>query len=225
MSLQYVFAAALAAPLLFPSASAWAGASLVVDDATMTPHGHCQVESWARAHAPGQEFSAVPACNWGNTEVGLGLSHYTRPSHGPVASLGLKRLLRDFDQHDWGVGASFGASWDGASNRFDGWNLNLPASVAIDAQRRTVMHANLGWSDSRGDAGAITAGIGLEHVLTERWTLLGELYGDHRGSTGGQFGMRRAIGQATHLDLLIGHQDGLQQAPWLTVGLNVLLPN
>ena len=167
----------------------------------------------------------MPACNWANTEVGLGLSHDTHSSHGPLATLGLKRLFRDFDQHAWGVGASFGATWNGANNRLDGWNLNLPASFAIDDQRHTVLHANLGWSDSRDSSGSITAGIGLEQVLTESWTLLGEIYGDHRGSTGSQFGVRRAIGQTTTLDLLAGHQDDRQQAPWLTVGLNILLPN
>lgn len=217
--------AILMAGLLACAFQAHAGASLLVDDAATTPRGSCQVEAWTRAYAPGQELTAVPACTLAGTEYGLGFSHYANPSHGPVISLGLKRLFRDFDQHDWGLGASLGATWSGAHDRIDGWNINLPASFALDAERQTVLHANLGWTELRDTPGALTGGVGVERVLDERWTLLAEAYGDHRGGFATQLGLRRAINDTASLDLLLGHQDDMKHAPWFTLGLNVLLPN
>jgi hypothetical protein len=225
MPLKHAFAMMFVATLPACAYQAHAGASLFVDDAATTPEGRCQVEAWARAYAPGQEFTAVPACTHTGTEFGLGASHYTRPSLGPIVNLGAKRLFRDFDQHDWGIGASFGATWNGADDRLDGWNLNLPVSFALDPERRTVVHANLGWSDLRHSPGALTGGLGIERALTEDWTLLAEAYGDHRGGFGTQLGVRRTLGDTASLDLLLGHQDGMRHAPWFTLGFNVLLPN
>lgn len=211
--------------LLLLASNVRAGASLTVDDATVTPRGRCQVEAWARAYAPGQKLSAAPACNWGGSEFGLGISQYARPSHGPIVNLGLKHLFRDFDEHDWGIGASVGVLWNGRHDHHDGWNVNLPASFALDAQRVAVMHANLGWSKSRDALGALTGGLGIERVFNDSWTLLAEVYGDHRGGFGSQIGVRHALGSDASLDVLWGHQDDMRQTPWLTLGVNVLFPN
>lgn len=51
---------AIAFVLTTLAAEARAGGSLFVDDATVTPSGRCQVETWARAYTPGQELTAVP---------------------------------------------------------------------------------------------------------------------------------------------------------------------
>ncbi len=69
-----------------------AGGSLFVDDATLTPSGRCQVETWARAYTPGQELTAVPACTLAGTElslgISLGISDFFNPTRGPIAVLG-----------------------------------------------------------------------------------------------------------------------------------------
>lgn len=223
MSLKPTFAL-IVATLPAYALPAHAGASLFVDDATITPAGRCQIESWARTYTPRQEFTAVPACHWAGTEFALGVTQYTHPSHGPVANLGLKRLFRDVDQHAWGVGASLGASWDGARDHLDGWTVNLPASIALTADRRVVMHVNLGRSAVRGAPDAFTGGIGVEHALGDAAWLLAEAHGDHWGGRGGQLGLRRSLGASANLDLLVGHQHGTSHGSWLTVGLNVLLP-
>ena len=202
---------------------AQAGASLLVDDAAVTPRDRCQLEAWARTYAPGQELTAVPACNFDGTEFGLSVSQFGRPSHGPILNLGAKRLFRDFDAHDWGVGMSVGATWSGEHGRLDGWNLNLPVSVALDSQRRTIVHANVGWNHLRDRGGALTGGLGLEQVLSERWTLLAEGYTDH--TTTAQLGLRRSLGENASLDVLVAHQGGANAGPWLTLGFNVLLPD
>lgn len=211
------------ATLLVDSFDAHAGASLFVDDATITPRGRCQVESWSRLYAPGQELTAVPACNWDGTEFSLGVSRYPDSSNGPVLNLGLKRLFRDFDVDDWGIGASLGATWNGASNHLDGWNVNLPASFALDPQRRVVLHANLGWLKLRNARATLTGGVGIELVLDEHWTALAEAYSDRHVAT--QAGLRRSLGRYASLDLLVGRQRGLPHASWMTFGWNVLLPD
>ncbi len=202
---------------------AHAGASLYVDDASVTPRGHCQVESWVRGYAPGTEFASVPACNIRGTEFGLGVNAFGHPSGGPIVNLGVKRTFRDFDAQRWGIAASIGASWDGAHQRFDGWSANVPASVALDADHRTVVHANLGWSKPRHARGRVTRGLGIEQRLDERWSLLGEAYADH--TTVAQIGLRRAIGDSASLDLLAGLRDGTAPASWLTLGFNIALAN
>lgn len=224
MLFKFLFAIAMAA-LLAHTHDARAGASLLVDDATTAPARRCQVEAWLRAYAPSQELTAVPACNLGGTEFGLSLSGYAGHSQDAIAGFGAKRLLHDFERDDWGLGLALGLNWNLSRARFDGWNLNLPASVALDPQRRTLLHFNLGWSEPRDARGAITGGVGLERALTRDWTALAEAYGDHRGGFAAQAGLRRRLGDDASLDLLIGHQRGLAHAPWLTLGVNVLLPN
>ncbi len=204
---------------------AQAGASLYVDDAAITPAGHCQAESWARVRAPGQAFTVVPACHWAGTEFGLGISRERNPSQGPQFDLGIKRPLRAVESRRWGVSWSAGAGWDGARHRPAGWNLNLPASFAADREQRTWIHANLGWNQPRDASGALTGGLGIEHAFGERWSVLAEIFGERHGGAGAQLGARRTLGDSASLDLLLGSQEGLREAPWITLGFNVLLPH
>jgi hypothetical protein len=172
-----------------------------------------------RIYSPGQEFTTVPACNLAGTEFGLGFSHFTHPRATGLWNPSVKHVFRDFDTHSWGIGLSAGAVWGSRADRWANWSANVPVSIALDPDRDVVLHANLGWIKPEGRAGGVTGGIGMEVVLGTSWTLLAEAYDDHRGTAIGQFGFRRAIGDATSLDLLLG-QDGLGNGPWLTLGFN-----
>lgn len=222
MPLKYPFVLLLA---MLPACAfeARAGASLFVDDAAVTPRGRCQVETWARIYFPGREATAVPACNVGGTEFGLGISHYGHPVYGPVFNLGAKHVFHDLDAHGWGIGASLGTTWNSGHRDWEGWNLNVPASFALDPQHRTVVHANVGWNKLRHRKGRPTGGLGVEHVLDDRWTLLAEAYTDHVVLA--EAGVRRQIGENASFDVLVGHQGGANAGPWLTLGFNVLLPD
>ncbi|WP_305805803.1 hypothetical protein [Stenotrophomonas sp. YIM B06876] len=203
---------------------AHAGASLLVDDASITAHGHCQVESWIRAHSPGQELTSVPACNAAGIEFGLGYSHYTQAGTGNLWSLAAKHLFRDFDTQPWGLGLSVNAGWDGNAGRWTNGSVNLPLSIALDPDRKAVLHLNIGWSKPEAQPAALTGGIGSEWVLGPSWTLLAEMYAVHRGPTLAQLGLRHALSNATSLDVLAGHQRGQQGGSWLTLGLNFDFP-
>ncbi len=210
--------------LSLPAGDSRAGGSLFVDDATLTPFGRCQVETWARAYTPGQELTAVPACTLAGTELSLGISDFFNPSRGPIVVLGLKRLLHDFDTEPWGLGISVGAIWSADTDRLESWNLILPYSLALDPKRGAVLHANLGWNDPRGSNGAIIGGLGVEIALAQDWVLLGEALGDTAGDFIAQFGVRRSLSRDLSLDFLVGTQDSLDETPWFTVGFNIVLP-
>lgn len=210
--------------LFMPPALAHAGTSLFIDDAAVTPAGHCQVESWARAYSPGREFTVVPACNIAGTEFGVGLSHYSQPVSSNTWSVGIKHLFRDIDTQSWGMAVSLGASRDDMPERTTNWSVNVPISIALDANHDALLHANVGLSKNHGQHAAVTGGVGLELAVAESWNLLGELYGDHHHTVLGQLGLRRALSEHTSLDMLIGHQDEKRSSPWVTLGLNITFP-
>lgn len=197
-----------------------ASASLFVDDATITPTGQCQVESWTRAYFPVQEFTAVPACNFANSEFGLGVSHFTHPKAARYWSVGAKRVFRYVGPQSWGIGVSTGAAWDSSTDRWANWSLNVPVSVALGPNGDLLVHANVGWIKHNGQQGGLTGGVGLEVAMGDAWTGLAEAHDDRKGTTTTQLGVRRALGDAASLDLLVG-QDGLDSGPWLTVGFNI----
>lgn len=213
----------IAALSLVPMTAARAGASLYVDDAGTVAAGHCQLESWLRGSAPGRELTAVPACDAAGTELGLGLSDYARPHAPQIAAFGAKRVLHAAASQRWALAAALGANWNPRHGEFDGWNLNLPLSLSDAAQRRH-WHFNLGWNAPRHARDGVTAGIGLEHATRGEWSVLAEIFADQHGGRGGQFGLRRGFGDGHSVDVLIGDRNDGGRSPWLTLGLNLLLP-
>lgn len=213
----------IAALLLAPMGAARAGASLFVDDAATVAPGHCQLESWLRASAPGRELTLVPACDTAGTELGLGLSDYAQPHAPRIAAFGAKRVLHAAASQRWAVAAAIGANWNPRHGAFDGWNLNLPLSLA-DATQRSHWHFNLGWNAPRHQPDAVTAGIGLERSVHADWLVLAEVFADHRNGRGAQLGLRRGFGAGHSVDVLIGDRNDDGRSPWLTLGFNFLLP-
>ena len=203
---------------------AHAGASLLVDDAAVTPAGRCQVESWVRGYSHGRELTAVPACNYAGTEFSLGVSDFFKPGTGPLLNLGAKHLWRDFDEETFGIGASMGATWSAASGRVEIESFNIPASFAFDAQRNLVLHANLGWIDTRDTSHGLTGGVGLERVVTTTSVLLVEFYAQPDRVNIGQLGVRHTVNESINIDLLVGHQNHVANGSmFVTLGFNILL--
>jgi len=201
------------------------GGSLLVDDAAVTPAGHCQLEAWARAYNPGRELTAVPACNHAGTEYSLGVSDFLDPSSGPLFSLGVKRLWRDVDQATVELGASFGAIWNASDSRANTWYFNFPASFALDAEHRGRVHANLGLLDSSTAGRGPTAGLGIELPCDARSLLLAEVYVQPDHFHLGEMGWRHSLTDTVSIDLLVGHQgSGVGNLWFTTVGISVPLP-
>ncbi|MCW0201189.1 MAG: hypothetical protein OJI74_04910 [Rhodanobacter thiooxydans] len=215
---------ALCLPWLLAARALHAGASLYVDDAGTTPEGHCQVESWTRVHAPGQEWSMLPACTRRGVEYSLGVNRFGRAGE-TLFTRGIKHTLRDPEGQAWGVALSFGAAWNARRGRLDGWSANLPVTLVLDAQGQTRLHVNVGWNKPRGAHGTPTGGLGLQRRLGGRWSLLAETYADGHGDPAWQLGTRASFGEAVSVDLLLGCTPDRQHGRWFTLGLNVALPD
>jgi hypothetical protein len=210
--------------LALATGSAHAGASLLVDDAAVTPAGRCQVETWARAYSHGQELTAVPACNYAGTEFSLAVSDFFKPGTGPLLNLGAKHLWRDFGQASFGIGTSVGATWNADNERVEILSFSIPASIALDTQRNLVLHANLGWLDTRGIGQGLNGGVGIERVVTAASVLLAEFYVQYDQVRIGQLGLRHAVNDSTNIDVLVGHQDHVANgSTFVTLGFNILL--
>ena len=208
--------------LLF-GAGANAGGSLLVDDATITPAGRCQIETWVRAFSPGQELSIAPACNRFDTEFSLGITQFFGPEYGPILSLDAKHLWRDFEGDRFGIGTSAGITYSTETDRIVAWTVNVPASFSLDEEQRLMVHVNLGWLELRGARGRATGGVGIEHALAENFSLIAEFYAQDNGLRVGQLGFNYALSDSMNLDVLIGYDDAIDNAPWVTLGLNVLM--
>ena len=201
-----------------------AGGSLLVGDASVTPMGRCQVESWAREFSTGQEVTTAPACNVSGIEFSTAASQFFNPSYGPLVNVGVKHVWRNFDQEPFGVGGSVGVAWSADSRRMALWSVNVPASFALDEQRNLVVHLNIGWLDTTDENHGLTSGVGFERTIGKHSSLMGELYAQHDGIRIAQIGWRRSLSENASLDFFVGHLHKAINGPWMaTLGFNILI--
>ncbi len=198
-----------------------AAASMVVDDAGTTLRGQCQLEAWWRAAPGGASATAVPACNLLGTEFSVGM---TEVRHGSAAlDIGAKHMLRDPEQHVWGLAVAVGLQRDWQEPQQRASYLTVPLTWSLGADGATRIHVNLGLVAQHVRSDATTAGVGLEQVLTPRWTMLAEASGDDRNGRGAQFGVRRLMGRASSVDLVVGRDRAAAPRGWITLGINLAM--
>lgn len=204
------------------SPAARAAASLMVDDASITPAGRCQLESWVRLHhRNGQERVAVAACTWAGTEWSLGLGNHSGESTRDAA-LGIKRPLPLAGTSPLQLAVALAFDHDLHHTRSRGLSLGLPMSIALGPASTVHVEAGL---RRQHDARGWTFGTGLERLLSPRWSVLGELARDVHRDTHVQFGLRRQLPSGSTLDLLHGRALGDARTHWVTLGLNLALPH
>ncbi len=199
-----------------------AAASLLVDDASITHAGQCQLESWARHTRDGLEWTAVPACTVADTEWSLGLTRLPGQSAAQWA-VGAKRVLVAPVQRRWGLAASASLGGTAHRPRSDDWNLTVPLTVALDAQDRVQLHLNLGWAHHAHVQGR-TNGVGIDVALHRDWSLLAESARDADRQRSSQLGLRRVLWTGASVDLLAGLVHHQRTTRWLTLGFNLAAP-
>ncbi len=185
----------LATGLLIGSSQALAlGGHFAVDDAALVDAGRCEVETWyTHFNGNNNEFTVLPTCNpTGQFDLGLGLSRVQEggDTHTEVALEG-KTLWRTQDDHGFGMGLAAAAIWNDDSKRVDDVELYVPLS--IPHSERLTSHYNLGWAWARDDRNAVIWGAALEYAVEGPLHLVAETWGDHRGSTRVQAGLRFAF--------------------------------
>jgi len=150
----------------------------------LLPPGACQFETWLQTSAqqPAQ-WLLVPACNLGGAiewSVGLGLQKTADGGRQDQFGLQAKTLFKELVTGSWGWGASLGLS------------RPLPGSAGRTLAAGTVMlslapsaplalHLNAGATRGAGQTARANWGAAFEYTLDERWTLVGERYGERHG--------------------------------------------
>ncbi len=205
-----------------------------VDDAEIVDRGACQVEAWH-----GERASWIlPACQpFRNVEISLGAGFIDAgDGHRDVEyAVEVKTLFRALATNSWGVGLVVGIGPDPSAAEIDGRFGDLyafvPASLSL-LDDGLILHGNVGWEWEREghehdghalDDGEhhITWGLRSDVALTERFTLIGEIFGEDRYLPAFQVGVRTHFPDAgVEVDLSWGGhtQDDLQGGGF-TVGV------
>ncbi len=210
--------------------SGWAARPFVTDDARLTTAHSCQLESWTRIYRNSHELWALPACNpTGNLELTLG-GGIAKDDGGTSRAtndfvMQAKTLFKPLETNGWGIGAAIGAirhpEISPGPNLLGNQYAYVPLSMSF-ADDLLIVHVNAGWlHDKATGKHQSTWGIGTELNLNNRWTLIGESFGNSVDNPFWQTGVRYSlIPGLLQIDSTIGQQ--LQHATehrWLSFGV------
>ena len=197
-------------------ASFAAGGSYLVDDASITTPGRCQLESWLQAFSSGKSLiEAAPACSTGAIEWSAALAIQRDPRVTQI-SPAIKWQLRNGDAGDrWGIAVDVGASR--AQGRWNNEMAYASFSRILESDQRWMVNFNAGVTRTPGHASRPLIGQEAEYALSPRITLLAEHLWPINGHDEEQIGGRYVLGNDS-VDLIAG-MSGADH--WMTVGLNL----
>jgi len=169
---------------------------LVTDDATTTDAGFCQVESWYQQNRHNQEFWALPTCgiaeNWDLT-VGGGHSSAGKTDY----LVQTKTTLKPLTANEMGIAVVAGAvahpEITRDANQIANYYAYVPLSFSLSNNAFSI-HTNVGWHYDRDiRKHSATWGVAFESEVNDRWSIVGETYGDYQQDTYWQTGVRYTI--------------------------------
>lgn len=200
----------------------WAGSgAYMVDDASITPAGKCQAQSWFQIVSGGEKtLNTLPACSTGPVEWSLGLGAQNRP-YEHQESPAIKWMIRDPDQHALGVAANIGVTWG------NGHVLNRNAYVALtwtpDEARRWAISSDIGSVYARGSSWNTLAGVAVRYKLMDALAVTVERMQHWNGGANTQAGLRWTFHNGDSVDVIAGKSEATAHDRWITMGLNVAL--
>jgi hypothetical protein len=215
---------------LFACTCAEATRPMVVDDASITGPGNCQVESWTQRIPGRTEYWVMPACNVGGTwELAAGIGRIG--PDGPAAAfrsgiVQAKTVFRPLQTNDWGVGLTIANQFRPGESAAGDLSVLVPVSVSL-LDDRVLVHANAGWLrtrvDGRNDGFWAT---GAEWAARPRLTLTLEAYGTGHGHAFTQVGVRYTlVPDRVAVDAGVGSRMGRPGAErYMTIGLTLAGP-
>lgn len=214
MSRFFLFLLAFSATLAsLPSFAA--GGSYLVDDASITPASHCQLESWMQFRTHAQSLTTVPACSWGAVEYSADITtgvHTGGTSVAPSAKWLVFNGSRVSTALDGGMTVQGGRVRDSFAY--------VASTFQLDAAGRWTVNANLGAIHTQGESTRRIIGGGVEFEASASATLLAEIF-DTAGLTRSmQAGVRLPFGNDS-IDLVVGRSTGKQVDRWINMGLNL----
>lgn len=213
------FTGVMASGGLIISTMAHAGAgAYLVDDASITPEGRCQVQSWAQLVSGGQKtLNALPACTTGSVEWSLGLAAQNHPFEHQE-SPAVKWMIRDPDHYRLGFAVNVGLTL--ANGHILSRNSYVAATLTPDDARRWAINADLGEIYARGTSWRTLTGLGVKYKLREQLALVAERIQPWNGDAINQLGMRWTFHNKDSFDVIVGKSDAHAHDRWLTFGLN-----
>ncbi len=200
----------------------------VTDDARLTIGGSCQLESWMRSYPESKELWVLPACNpTGNLEFTFGgggaRQEGVRATNDYVFQA--KTLFRALETNSWGWGLAAGTirhpEISPGPNMLGNTYFYIPLSVSL-RDDKVIAHVNLGWlKDKASGRNSASWGIGGEFKLRSRLLGIAETYGDNRGMSYGQVGVRYSvIPDLFQVDATVGQQlSGEGNSRWMSFGI------
>lgn len=216
----YAVTGAIACVGLAGSALA-AGGPYVVDDAEILERGRCEIEAWhTRGGRDDYSTTVAPACHLiPGVELGLGAT-FAREAGDRAESFGLEAKTIFVEPKDGGVGFGLagGFEYGRQSNRVDGVFAFAPLSLdPVDGVR---LNLNIGWEWEREERRHFaTWGVGGDWAALPRFSVIGEVFGRHRGKVGAQFGVRpELIEDRLHVDLTYRLDPDETEKHWFTIG-------
>jgi hypothetical protein len=197
-----------------------AGGSYLVDDASVTPDGRCQVESWIRHFTnDAWEASAAPACTRDDVEFSFVATRVAGSFMSSTSfSPGLKWVAGDIEKKGWGVGVAATTLVTGGLVQTT--SLYVPVSIALNTLATVVANAKFGIRERRGEGTGSLSGLSFEAKLCRRCTVLAEYYRNGEDKTL-QAGFRWSPSETVSLDLIYGKMTSHRGTGWLTTGFNV----
>jgi hypothetical protein len=224
------WATACAGVLIPPHAHA--GRPMTTDDASITPMGECQLQSWVQRTNGMGELWLLPACSpLARMEITLGgaLRWSDRSGRSTLNTLGtmqFKFLLRDYAPGEWGAAFSLGQSRggaDAAEDRVDARPFNLVTSYQA-ADKAFNLHFNVGVRrDEAHNETHATWAAAYEHHPADRLGAFVEVIGESAKPASLQTGFRYdVIPEHVSMNFTIGAtlRNGLHE-PIATIGVNL----
>ena len=206
----------------------FAARPFVTDDARLTTGGSCQLESWMRIYPDSKELWALPACNpTGNLEFTFGGGGAKQVGEEATDDyvFQAKTLFRALEPNGWGWGLAAGTvrhpKIRPGPNMLGNTYAYIPLSASL-REDKVIVHANLGWlRDKASGLDSLTWGIGGEFKLHPKLLGIAETYGDNRGMSYGQVGVRYSVRpDVFQMDATIGQQlSGKGNGHWVSFGI------
>jgi hypothetical protein len=190
-----------------------AGGAYLVDDASITPAGHCQLESWIQALWRSVSLGDQSCLQHGAGRMDVGCCSARTPFSAPGSACRQLDAARP-GQAFWDLALQANVTY---SNGHVLTQSNYAAATfALDAAKRWSLNTEVGELRRQGSTWKPLAGVGIEFKVISNVTLLAEHLRSSQGPSVSQAGIRWLLG-GNSIDLVAGHTSFEEHNNWLTL--------
>jgi hypothetical protein len=206
---------------------AFAGRPLTTEDASVLPDKACQVEAWVDRGRTATNTWVVPACNFGaNIEWQAGgvRTHAEGQTITSEMYAQAKTVFRGAPDAPLKAGLILGVTRRPIEPEHNGWH-NPYAIVPLTYTQRdstNTFHTALGVRHDRSSGRNVTLwGIAAERAIGERFTALGEVFGENARNPFYRIGGRyTAIRDHLDIDLtIVARPGGTREERFVSLGV------